>query len=71
MTKDYLEGGIEAVAQALGVHVQTVYKHAQLRNLPFIKRVGSRYVVIEAAFEEWKRSIDAEGKNWENNDSQK
>ena len=38
------------------MHVQTVYKHAQLRNLPFIKRFGSRYVVIEAAFEEWKRS---------------
>ncbi|MAR37434.1 MAG: hypothetical protein CL715_03745 [Chloroflexi bacterium] len=54
--KDYLEGGIEGVAEALGVHVQTVYKHAASGTLPFIKRVGSRYVVIESAFEEWKRS---------------
>lgn len=55
MSKDYLEGGISAVAEALGVHFQTVYRHAEDGSLPFIKRIGSRYVVIESAFEEWKR----------------
>lgn len=53
MESKYLEGGIPKVAEVLGLSVQTVYIHAKKDNFPFIKKVGSRYVVIEAAFNEW------------------
>jgi len=53
MENKYLEGGIPKVAEVLGLNEQTVYRHAQKGDFPFIKKVGSRYVVIEAAFNDW------------------
>jgi excisionase family DNA binding protein len=53
MDNKYLEGGIPKVAEVLGLNNQTVYRHAKEGKFPFIKKVGSRYVVIESAFNEW------------------
>ena len=53
MNQSYLEGGIPKVAEVLGLNEQTVYRHSKKGNFPFIKKVGSRYVVIEAAFNDW------------------
>ena len=53
METKFLEGGIPKVAEVLGLSIQTVYIHARQDDFPFIKKVGSRYVVIEPAFNEW------------------
>ena len=53
MNKMYLEGGIQKVAEVLGLSTQTVYIHARQGDFPFIKKVGSRYVVIESLFNKW------------------
>lgn len=62
MENKFLEGGISQVAAVLGLHEQTVYRHAQQGDFPFIKKVGSRYVVIEAAFNQWMFSDDNKSK---------
>tara|TARA_R110000787_G_scaffold74973_8_gene166345 strand:+ start:1955 stop:2140 length:186 start_codon:yes stop_codon:yes gene_type:complete len=53
MNKIYLEGGIQKVAEVLGLSPQTIYIHARKGNFNFIKKVGSRYVVIESLFNKW------------------
>ena len=53
MENKFLYGGIPKVAEVLGLDEQTVYRHAKKGTFPFIKKVGSRYVVIEAAFNDW------------------
>ena len=53
MENKFLYGGIPKVAEVLGLNEQTVYRHAKKGTFPFIKKVGSRYVVIESAFNDW------------------
>ena len=53
MNQSYLKGGIPKVAEVLGLNQQTVYRHAKKGKFPFIRKVGSRYVVIEDSFNDW------------------
>jgi predicted DNA-binding transcriptional regulator AlpA len=53
MKNKFLEGGIPKVAEVLGLNERTIYRQAKLGKFPFIKKVASRYVVIEDSFNDW------------------
>lgn len=52
-TLDILPGGVREVAQRLGLAERTAYAKARGGELPFVVRVGRRYIVPRRAFEMW------------------
>jgi len=50
---DVLPGGVREVAQRLGLAERTAYAKARGGELPFVVRVGRRYIVPRRAFEAW------------------
>tara|TARA_B110000263_G_scaffold226505_1_gene218186 strand:+ start:1901 stop:2116 length:216 start_codon:yes stop_codon:yes gene_type:complete len=58
MNNKFLVVGIPKVAEILGLSKRTIYRQVHLGKFLFIKKIASRYVVIEPSFNEWILASD-------------
>ena len=51
-----LDGGINKMAEITGISRARIVRGIKKDQFPFIKKVGSHYVVFTAGFEKWMES---------------
>ena len=52
-----LEGGIPAMAKITGIHRERIIRAYKKGQFPFIKKVGSQYVVFNDGLNKWLANL--------------
>jgi len=52
------KGGIPSLAEELGLSASGLYRQAQLKKLPFIRKINSRYIILIDELNDWLEKLE-------------
>ena len=52
------KGGIPSLAEELGLSASGLYRQAQLKKLPFTRKIGGRYIILKNELNDWLEKLE-------------